>query len=131
MKVAVIIVCIVAVLFVVYHLFPLIQVCGDSMYPTYLDGEIIFGTKLYRKSKLKKGDIIVYKSPRENRIVIKRIDHITYIRGVYQFYCLGDNADHSYDSRAYGYISSKNLVCKVINQRRYMNDVCNQERWNS
>ena len=133
MKVAIIIIiCIVVVLFVLYYLFPPVQVCGDSMYPTYIDGEIIFGTKLYRKSKLKKGDVILYKSPKENRTVIKRIDHIIEVRGITQFYCLGDNVDHSYDSRYYGFISSKKLVCKVINQRRYNNETnCSEERWNS
>lgn len=125
------IICIVLV-FCIIPLFPPIQVCGDSMYPTYLDGEIIFGTKLYLKSKLKKGDVILYRSPNENRIVIKRIDHIfKNEKGDTTFYCLGDNSEHSYDSRNYGYVSSKKLVCKVINQRRYMNNVCNQERRNS
>lgn len=119
-----IVVIIAVILFVLYHLFPLIQVCGDSMYPTYLDSEIIFGTKLYRKSKLKKGDVILYKSPNENRTVIKRIDEIKIERGITYFYCLGDNSEHSYDSRNYGFISSKSLVCKVINQRRNGN-VCN------
>ena len=119
MKVVFIILCILLALIVFNYLFPLIQVCGDSMYPTYFDGEIIFGTKLYRKSKLKKGDVIIYKSPNENRTVIKRIDHIiTDIRGDLRFYCLGDNSEHSYDSRSYGYVSSIRLVCKVINQRR-------------
>ena len=100
----------------VYHSFPLIQVVGDSMYPTYLNSEIIFGTKFFRKSKLKIGDVIVYKSPREDRIVIKRI---AYISADSRFvYCLGDNADHSYDSRHYGNVPSKRIVCKVINQRR-------------
>ena len=101
-----------------YHSFPLIQVVGDSMYPTYLDGEIIFGTRIYRKSKLKVGEVIVYHSPNENRIVIKRIADIKKFRGETFYYCLGDNADHSYDSRYYGSIPSKSIVCRVINQRR-------------
>lgn len=119
---------IIVILGVVYYLFPLIQVVGDSMYPTYHNGEILLGTRLYRKSKLKKGDVIVYTSP-EDRIVIKRIDKTA--RGKYyrigslqffkrerQFYCLGDNSEHSYDSRNYGFISSRKLKCKVVNQRR-------------
>ena len=112
-----------ATLVVLHYLFPLIQVCGDSMYPTYLDSEIIIGTRLYRKSKLKKGDVIVYHTPTDNKVVIKRIDLIERVRRESLFFCLGDNADHSYDSRNYGFISSKNLVCKVVNQRRNKN-VC-------
>lgn len=124
MKIVFIVVIVLVVLILIYHLFPLVQVCGESMYPTYLDGEIIIGTKLYRKSKLKVGDVILYKSPREDRTVIKRISDIKDARGVLYFYCLGDNSEHSHDSRSYGYISSKSLVCKVINQRRKYNDVC-------
>lgn len=86
------------------------------MHPTYRDGEIIVGRRIYRKSKLKVGDVIIFKSPTEDdRIVIKRIAKIQ--RGVF-FYCLGDNPDCSYDSRNYGYISSNDLVCRVIKQRR-------------
>lgn len=114
------------ILGIAYYLFPLIQVCGDSMYPTYLDSETIVGTRVYRKSKLKVGDVIVYESPMEKgRVVIKRIDHFMNDHGNLYIYCLGDNADYSYDSRAYGYVSSKNIMCKVINQRRNLNNVCN------
>lgn len=110
---------IIAVLIIVYFQFPIIQVIGDSMFPTYQDGEILFGTKMYRKSKLKKGEVIIYRSPMENdRVVIKRIDSILEDhRGGYHYYCLGDNPECSYDSRNYGYVPSKNVVCKVINQR--------------
>ena len=116
MKILIItLICIVAIL---YHTFPLIRVVGDSMFPTYYNDEIIVGTRLYRVAELKIGDVIVYRSPNdEGRLVIKRISQILIDGKKRYFYCLGDNADHSYDSRSYGYVSSKNLVCKVINQR--------------
>ena len=119
MKVFIIGLLIVVVLFVLYYLFPLIQVCGNSMYPTYRDGEVLIGTKLYKKHNIKKGDVILYRSPSDNnRTVIKRVDHFIIDNNNLYFYCLGDNSDNSYDSRMYGFISSKSLVCKVINQRR-------------
>lgn len=131
MKVVFIIVLIVVVLVFLHHVFPVIQVIGASMSPTYTDGEIIVGTKLYRKSKLKKGDVVLYHSPTDDKIVIKRINQIEKRGEILYFYCLGDNPPYSYDSRNYGFVSSKNFVCKVINQRRNHNDVCNQERRNS
>ena len=104
---------------VLYYLFPIIQVIGDSMFPTYLDQEFIFGRRLYLKSRLKKGDVVVYKSPDDNnRIVIKRIAYINRtLSGELVFYFLGDNSKCSHDSRDYGFVSHKNLVCKVVNQR--------------
>lgn len=102
---------------VIYYLFPIITICGSSMYPTYVDGEIIFSTRLYRKSKLKVGDVVVYYAPNEKRrIVIKRIAEIDLNAGV--MYCLGDNADESCDSRVYGYVSLDRLICKPIMQRK-------------
>ena len=118
---------VVAVAVFLYIAFPLINVIGASMYPTYTNGEIVFGTRLYKKSKLKKGDVIVYRSPAENdRLVIKRISNIIKDSpNEYLLYCVGDNHKASYDSRYYGYFSSKNVVCKLLNQRRKIEDVCN------
>ena len=114
-----IIVYVVAILGLLYYLFPPIQVVGDSMFPTYYDQEVIFGRRIYSKSNLKVGDVIVYKAPYDPyRVVIKRISRIARNSyGSLMFYCLGDNSECSHDSRNYGFVPSKNLVCKVINQR--------------
>lgn len=108
---------VVAIVGILHYLFPIIQIIGDSMYPTYLDGEIIFGSRIFRKSKLKEGDVIIYRSP-EGKIVIKRIHGIKKRGHNRYFYCLGDNSQNSYDSRNYGFISSRKIECRVINQRR-------------
>ena len=132
MKVVFIIVLIVVVFAFLHHVFPLIQVIGDSMYPTYLDGQVIIGCRLFRRKKRKVGEVVIYRSPEENgrKIVIKRVAGVNVAFNQVTYYCLGDNADHSYDSRYYGAISSENLVCRVLNQRRNCN-VYNQERRNS
>ena len=132
MRVFIIIVAVIVVLCVLYYLFPLIQVCGDSMYPTYLDGQVIIGCRLFRRKKRKVGEVVIYRSPEENgrKIVIKRVAGVNVAFNQVTYYCLGDNSDHSYDSRYYGAISSENLVCRVLNQRRNCN-VYNQERRNS
>lgn len=108
---------IIAVVVVRHYLFPLIQVIGDSMHPTYLNGDIIIGYRFFRKSKLKVGQVILYECPTDGLTVIKRIAEIKVYEGKRYFYCLGDNPDNSNDSRNYGYVSSKNLICKVVNQR--------------
>ena len=119
--------CVVGIGAVLYHLFPIVTVCGDSMYPTFKDGEIILATRLFRKSKLKKGDVVIYHAPNDgHRVVIKRIDKINTHSGV--MYCLGDNSEVSYDSRMYGYVSLRKLVCKPIKQRvKAESEVANNE----
>lgn len=119
--------CVVGIGAVLYHLFPIVTVCGDSMYPTFKDGEIILATRLFRKSKLKKGDVVIYHAPNDGRrVVIKRIDEINTHSGV--MYCLGDNSEVSYDSRVYGYVSLSKLVCKPIKQRvKAESEVANNE----
>ena len=92
-----IIVLVIALIGIAYYLFPPIQIVGESMYPTYYDGEIIFGRRIYSKKKLKRGDVIVYVSPDSQnpdsldhgrRIVIKRIERISYnYRDEQLFYC--------------------------------------------
>ena len=123
--IAVIIVLIVVGIFL-YRAFPLISVTGASMFPTYQNGEIVVGTRLFRVCNLRKGDVIVYKSPTEkDRLVIKRIRYIVKdSKNEYLLYCVGDNHNASYDSRYYGHFSSNRIVCKVLDQRRNMNDVC-------
>lgn len=116
---------VVSVISVIHYLFPLIQVVGDSMYPTYKDGEILVGSRLFKKSKLKVGEVIIYKSPTDKKVVIKRIAKSVKYKNLMDLYCLGDNSEHSYDSRNYGFISSKSVVCKVIDQRRNINNVSN------
>lgn len=101
---------------VIYYLFPVITVCGDSMFPTYCDGEIVFGTRIFCRSKLKRGDVVLYHAPNDKkRIVIKRIEEVREGAGV--MYCLGDNLDASHDSRFYGYVALSKVVCKPIKQR--------------
>ena len=116
----IILITVLVTILVIWFLFPIIQVCGSSMFPTYHDGEVIVGNKLIRKSKLKVGDVILYKNKYKTngKVVIKRIDKkVKGIDNKYYFYCLGDNSKESYDSRYYGYIRSKDIICKVINQR--------------
>ena len=116
---------IVALLFLVIlfvSIFPIVEVIGESMMPTYHNGEFLIGYRFFPKAKLKVGDVIVYRLPHDtDTCVIKRIDRITasiYDDNNLLFYCLGDNSDNSYDSRNYGYISQEYIVCRLLEQRR-------------
>ena len=94
---------------VLLFLFPYIEVCGESMYPTYKDGEIIRGYRIHKK--LQVGDVIVYRCPTDNKKVIKRVCGIDNANNLYYF--LGDNREYSYDSRYYGWVDKSAIVCTV------------------
>ena len=55
-------------------LFNIVRVQQTSMYPTVKPNDIILSSSLYRfKKDFKRGDIVVFKSPSENKMLIKRI----------------------------------------------------------
>lgn len=96
--------------------FPVIQICGYSMFPTLTDRETYFGRRIFRKDKCEVGNIYVYRPPYdsdEEKFVIKRLADIK--DGKYYF--LGDNPDDSYDSRYYGYVDSKNVVAQLLTRK--------------
>lgn len=125
----IIILAVVTVVAFLFFTFPIVQVVGNSMHPTYRDGELMLSTKLFRVKSIRAGDVIVYRPPTdENRWVVKRVAQIVeykvqrpltrtakYRR---EFYCIGDNSDESYDSRDYGYVPQENIVCIIFNQRQ-------------
>lgn len=110
---------VILVILVLFFLFPFIQVCGDSMTPTYKDNEVILSTRLFNRKNLKIGDVVVtkfkYKDETEgHQIVIKRV------ADVYggKVYLLGDNPTVSYDSRDYGYVPLDYVICRIIKPRK-------------
>jgi len=113
-----IIISIIVVFFILHYLFPIVKVCGDSMFPTYHDGEVLITFRILRKNRVKNGDVVIYQMHENGkRNVIKRVADVKTVGNKLSFYCLGDNSDESYDSRYYGYIPSAWLVCKPFNQR--------------
>lgn len=104
-----IIVLLIALLGVLMYLFPLIQVCGDSMKPTFNDGDIILGCRLF---SMKVGSVYVYHPPIGEKYVIKRLTIAGKSRDKYFFE--GDNSSCSYDSRMYGCVSKSKMVAKYV-----------------
>ena len=109
-----------AIIAFIIYAFPLIEVCGDSMYPTFNNGDIILGCRL---SSIRINSIYVYHPPVGEKYVIKRLTHIS--PATNKLFFEGDNADYSYDSRMYGYIARDKVVAQyifTIHRRKECND---------
>lgn len=93
-----------------FYCFPYLSVVGDSMMPTYQDGDWGFGTRLFSRKKLTAGDVYVFLSPSSERPVVKRL---AFIKDS-SLWFLGDNKDFSEDSRFYGWVEPKRVKVKVL-----------------
>jgi nickel-type superoxide dismutase maturation protease len=81
------------------------------MLPTFRDGDIVLVNRLaYLFTKPHKGDIVAVKDPRDNKVLVKRIEQIDNKR----YFVVGDNKLHSTDSREFGMIGKNLIIGKVI-----------------
>lgn len=106
--------------FILYYCFPPIRICGYSMFPTFTDGEILIGRRVFKKNTCKIGEVYVYTPPYatdKEKFVVKRLARIRDNKDGTYYYFLGDNSNDSYDSRYYGYVSSKHIVAKIVENR--------------
>lgn len=92
-----------------WYAFPVIQVCGDSMHPTFKDGDIILGCRSFN---IRTNAVYIYHPPVGEKYVIKRLTQISSTTG--KLFFEGDNLDYSYDSRMYGYVSRDKVVARYI-----------------
>ena len=113
-------------LFVKTFIFDIRVAEGHSMYPAIRPGTILIVCKIFYGIRLpgassfliqwrtpEAGDILVFFTPL-GEIAVKRSAEI--LPGDY-FFALGDNSEHSYDSRDYGPVPFNNIIGRVLGVR--------------
>lgn len=88
----------------------LIGVEGDSMEPTFKNGDVLI---MASKKKILKGDVVVFNHPFiADMILVKRVK---WMDDNDQIYVVGDNPE-STDSRSFGTITKAAVIGKIVGQ---------------
>lgn len=119
MTVITIILAIVFLVLLVAYLFPLAVVVGQSMEPTYHEGDILLCRRVVfkRSHSYYSNEVYAFKAPYEDEekyFVIKRVSYCVRTNNKKYLCMLGDNPIESYDSRMYGLVESKYVVAKIL-----------------
>jgi nickel-type superoxide dismutase maturation protease len=91
-----------------------VQISGDSMYPTYSDGEIVeVDTEAYAEGQLPEpGDVVLATHPFKRDVhLVKRVRELTEDGRVF---LVGDAGIESADSRGFGALRRERILGKVI-----------------
>ncbi len=108
----------------VFFFFGIYTVEGRSMMPNLLPGRNVIILKHFPADSIHPGDIIVYKSPVDGTLVIKRCagtggdkimnGNFAVLIPPRTIFAIGDNLDRSKDSRHYGAVPLSAIKGKVI-----------------
>ncbi len=89
----------------------LLKVQGDSLYPSYREGDYVLIARIPLISfKPHPGDIVVFRHPSLGTL-IKRVEYVSSQQG--SVFLIGTHPD-SVDSRQFGMVPIKDLLGKVI-----------------
>ena len=98
-----------------------LRIIGFSMQPTLNPGEeFLMNPRAYLKRSPQVNDIVVIFHPQQPSLrIIKRIAKIE--KGD-RYFLLGDNLQHSDDSRSFGLIERKQIIGKLTTRANFLNE---------
>ncbi len=85
-----------------------VRVRGQSMYPVLVPGEgVLFDRLVYARCDPAVGDVVLARDPRDGRYLIKRVSEVL---GAQRYMLMGDDPEHSTDSRHFGPVPRSSIV---------------------
>ncbi|MBR6135349.1 MAG: signal peptidase I [Clostridia bacterium] len=124
---------VVALILIKIFMMDIMYVDGESMLPTYQEGQFVGVNKTaFWLTEPEVGDVVIARSLSSNKIVIKRLAGVPgttitlrtgqeYTLKENEYYLRGDNRAISLDSDTYGPITRDRILGMVIPQRENMN----------
>ena len=124
---------VVALILIKIFMMDIMYVDGESMLPTYQEGQFVGVNKTaFWLTEPEVGDVVIARSLSSNKVVIKRLAGVPgttitlrtgqeYTLKENEYYLRGDNRAISLDSDTYGPITRDRILGMVIPQRENMN----------
>lgn len=124
---------VVALILIKIFMMDIMYVDGESMLPTYQEGQFVVVNKTaFWLTEPEVGDVVIARSLSSNKVVIKRLAGVPgttitlrtgqeYTLKENEYFLRGDNRAISLDSDTYGPITRDRILGMVIPQRENMN----------
>ncbi|MBI3485442.1 nickel-type superoxide dismutase maturation protease [Candidatus Daviesbacteria bacterium] len=94
------------------------KVLEESMIPLFYPGDFVLVEKInYLVGNPKIGDLVVLRSPKDGKLLIKKIQKV-HDR---EFFVVGENQKKSIDSRSFGLVDKKDIIGRVFYVSRTKN----------
>lgn len=99
------------------------RVTGISMQPTLNPGEeILIDPQAFQKRSPQINDLVVASHPQQPDLeIVKRVSKIAKSDTGDRFFLLGDNLNHSSDSRSFGLVTKKQIIGRVTTRFGFKN----------
>lgn len=82
------------------------------MIPFANDGDYAVTTRIF--IRIREGDVLVFKSPSDGTVLVKRVKELIFSNGIHEFFMEGDNRMRSVDSNKFGPIKKDSVIGKVL-----------------
>jgi nickel-type superoxide dismutase maturation protease len=91
-----------------------VRIQGDSMWPTFFDGQLLQFTEVYATTRLEAGDVVLAHHPLKKEVLL--VKRIARIEADGRFFLTGDQPDPTAteDSHNFGPVAQSGVVARWV-----------------